>query len=125
MKRNRENRRQRQGAALLVCIFVITMTTVIVVAMFETETLQLTALRHTVDYQRAYFLASAGAHHALAELEADLSWRTGIPSTEFPSGSGSTYSATVADGADDTLVITAIGAANGVTRTIEITLEQY
>ena len=107
---------------LLVCIFVMAISTAIVVAVLETEMLQMTALRHTLDYERAYFLAGAGAHHALAELESDNDWRTGIPSTQFPGGSD-TYSATVADDVSGAIVITATGAAGGITRTVQVTVE--
>jgi hypothetical protein len=52
-------------------------------------------------------------------------WRTGIPSTEFPSGSGSgcTYSVTVVDGASNTIVVTSTGTAGGVSRYLTATLK--
>jgi Tfp pilus assembly protein PilX len=114
---------RRRGAALLVCIFVIAVSTAIVVAMLEDEMLQMTALRHTRDYERALFLAGAGAHHALAELEADNTWRTGIPSAQFPAGGSDTYSATVVDDVSGDIIVTAAGTAGGVTRTVQVTIE--
>jgi hypothetical protein len=112
----------RRGAALLICIFVMAVSTAIVVAVLETQMLQMTALRNTLDYERAYFLAGAGAHHALAELENDDTWRDGIPSTQFPSGGSDTYSATVVDDVSG-IVITATGTAGGVARTVQVTIE--
>ncbi len=113
----------RRGAALLVSIFVMCMTTLIAVAVLESERTQLTALRHTISYERALYLAGAGVHHALAELEVDTAWRTGVPSTEFPVGSGSTYSATVVDGVGGEVIITGIGVSGGVTRKVQVTVE--
>jgi hypothetical protein len=114
---------RRRGAALLVCIFVMAMTTVVVVAVLDSQMIQRTALRQTLNYEKALFLAGAGAHHALVELEIDDSWRTGIPSTEFPAGSGDTYAATVVDGTGGAVIITATGTAGGITRTLEVTIE--
>jgi hypothetical protein len=113
---------QARGAALLVCIFVMAMCTAVVVAVLETEMLQMTAVRHTLSYESALYLAGAGAHHALAELEADPAWRTGIPPTEFPSGSGNTYSVTVVDGGSG-VIVTGVGIAGGVTRKVQLTVE--
>jgi hypothetical protein len=112
-----------RGAALLVCIFVMAMCTAVVVAVLETEMLQMTAVRHTRSYEKALYLAGAGAHHALAELEADSTWRTGIPNTEFPAGSGDTYSATAADGGGGMVIVTGVGTAGGVTRKVQLTVE--
>ena len=113
----------RRGAALLVALFVLTMTTVLVVALFDTATLQLTALRNVGDYERAGYLAGAAAHHACAMLEANPAWRTGIPATEFPAGSGATYSATAVNGSGTTVIVTAVGTSGGVTRTLQITVD--
>jgi Tfp pilus assembly protein PilX len=112
-----------RGAALLVCIFVMVIVTAVVVAVLETQMIQMTALRHTIGHEQAQYLAGAGAHHALAELEAAPGWRTGIPATEFPAGSGATYSATAVDGGSGTVIVTGIGTADGVTRKVEVTVE--
>jgi Tfp pilus assembly protein PilX len=112
----------RRGAALLLCLMVMSIVTVLVVGVLQTETLQISALRNSMDYERALYLAGAGVHHAVAELEEDPNWTTGISSTEFPSGSGQTYSATVAAGSGDTLVITGVGSAGTVTRTLQVTV---
>jgi hypothetical protein len=109
--------------ALLVAIFVMTVTAAIVVLMLETQVSQMAALRHTAAYERANYLAAAATHHALAELEADPSWRTGIPSTEFPAGSGQTYSATVAAIDSSTVVVTATGNASNVARKLQVTVQ--
>ena len=123
MTRMPNHRSSRRGAALLVCIFVMAMTAAVVIAVLDTQMIQMTALRHTIDYERALYLAGAGVHAALAELEADSTWRTGIASTEFPAGSGATYSATVADDGSGMVIITGMGVAGGVTRKLQVTVE--
>jgi len=113
----------RRGAALLVCIFVVALTATIVVSMLEIETTEMAASRNTVYYEQALYAAGAAAHHALAELAADPSWRAGIATTEFPAGSGNTYSATIVNGVSGQVVITAVGTASGVTRRLQVTVQ--
>ncbi len=117
------NRGSRCGAALLICLFVMALTTALVVSILDGLTLQMTASRNTVYYEQALYLAGAAAHHALAELENNPNWRTGIPSTEFPSGSGNTYSATVGNGITGQVIVTTTGTAGSVTRKLQVTIE--
>ncbi len=115
----------RRATALLVCIFVMSITTLIVVSMIDTQTLQMKALRHTQDYERSLYLAGSAVHHAMAQLEEDpyLPPPFSVGPLEFPAGSGNTYEAqVVADGAD--LVITGTGIAGSVTRYVQVTLTQ-
>jgi len=98
------------------------MTSAIVVSMLDAEMLRLTALRNASNYDRALYLAGAAVHHALAELEADPTWRTGVSSSDFPAGSGGAYTASVADSATNTVVITADGTSGGVTRKLTVTV---
>jgi Tfp pilus assembly protein PilX len=116
-------REQRAGAALLVCVFVLALTAALVVSMLEIETTQMTASRNVAYHEQALFLAGAAAHHALAELETNPAWRTGIPSTEFPASSGRTYSATIVDGAPGHVIITGVGVVSAVTRRVQVTVE--
>src|SRR5687767_7486050 len=117
-------RRLRRGAAMMTALFVMTVSSVLVISIMDTETLQYSALRNTMDWDRARYLAEAGLQHALAELEADITWRTGISNTQFPAGSGNLYWATAADGANGTVVVTAWGQAGSVTRKLETTVKQ-
>jgi hypothetical protein len=110
---------------LLVCIFVMSITTVIVVSMVDTQMLQMTALRHTQEYERSLYLAGSAVHHAMARLEEDpdLPPPFGIGPIEFPAGSGNTYeSQVVADGVN--LQVTGTGIAGSVTRYVQVTLTQ-
>lgn len=119
---NLQQRPPRRGAALMVCLFTMVVCSVIVVAMLDATTLRLSSLRNSVDYERALYLAGAAVHESLAELEGNYGWRDGIPSTEFPAGSGNSYSATVADGGNDDVVITGYGVSGTVTRTLQVTV---
>ncbi|MGI8982621.1 MAG: pilus assembly PilX family protein [Pirellulaceae bacterium] len=117
-------RRLRRGAAMMTALFVMTVSSVLVISIMDTETLQYSALRNTMDWDRARYLAEAGLQHALAELEADITWRTGIGNTQFPAGSGNLYWATAANGANGTVVVTAWGQAGNVTRKLETMVKQ-
>lgn len=123
MRRRSSQRDRRRGAALLVCLFIVTVTAALVIGAWDRQTYQMTALRNTVCYEQALYLAGAGVHHALAELEADPAWRTGVPLTQFPTGSGNTYSATVVDSTGNTVVVTGTGTVAGVTRTLSATVD--
>jgi len=120
-----KRRSVRRATALLVCIFVMAITTVLVVSMIDTQTLQMTALRHTQQYERSLYLAGAAVHHALAQLEDDpnLSLPLSIGPIEFPTGSGNTYEALVTQN-DDELWITATGTSGSISRHVRVTVTQ-
>ncbi len=115
----------RRGVALLLVIFVMSLTTVLVVNMVDTQMLEMTALRHTERYERALYLAGAGAHHALAVMEysEDAYEDFTIGPIEFPAGSGNTYEAAAVE-SGSTIVITGTGTAGDTTRRVEVTVEQ-
>ncbi len=115
--------RSRRGMSLLVCLFILSIVSLLVLGMLDSATLNLSTARNTADYERAAYLAGAGVHHALAELEQNKNWRGVIPSTEFPSGSGRTYSSTIVDGAANEVIITGIGLSGGVARSLQVTVE--
>jgi len=109
---------------MMTALFVMAVTAVIVISIMDTETMEYSALRNTIQYDRARYLAEAGVAHSMAFLEQDFAWRDGIDSTEFPYGSGDTYSATVTDGPDSTVIITATGTSGRVTRRLQVTAKQ-
>ena len=120
--RIRINRRKpRQGFALLFSLFVISLITVMVLNILDTTTLELSALRNGMDYERSLYLANGGIHHAAALLEADSSWRGTVTDGSYPADD--TYSATAVDGADETVIVTSSGVAGNATRTIQATIE--
>ncbi len=112
----------RGGAALLFVLFIIFIVTVMVINVLDTTTLELSALRNSMNYNRAIHLANAGVHHAVALLEANSSWRGTITDGSYPGDD--TYSATAVDGADATrVVITSSGVAGDVTRRVQANIE--
>lgn len=113
----------RQGAALLLALFVMTLASTLVVATLDAHMMRYTAMRNTMDWDEARYLAEAGLNEAFARLEQDILWRDGIPSTEFPFASGFTYSATVRDASDGTITVTAVGSAGSFTRRIQATIK--
>ena len=117
-------RKPRRAAAILTALFVMTVSSTLVITMLDTQTLQYSALRNTIDWDRARYLAEAGMQHALAELEANIDWRIGVLPTTFPSGSTNSYSATVVDGAIGVVIVSATGTAGNITRRLQTTVKQ-
>ena len=112
---------RRSGVALLLCLFVLSLVSVWVVNMFQSATVYQSAVRNTIEYEQALYLANAGVHHAVAELESNLAWRGTVTAGSYPS-TGS-YSATAVNGATaGTVDITATGVASGATRRLQATV---
>jgi type II secretory pathway component PulK len=113
--------RRRNGIALLLCLFVLSIITVWTVNMYESASIYQSALRNTIEYEQALYLANAGVHHALAQLESDVSWRGTVSAGSYPA-SGS-YSATAVNGAAaGTVDVTSTGVAGGTTRRLSATI---
>jgi Tfp pilus assembly protein PilX len=107
----------------MTALFIMAVTTLIVLAILDTEMLQYAALKNTLDYERARYLAEAGIGHALAYLESDVTWRGTIGPVEFPAGSSNTYTARVTDGAKGTIEVVATGTSGGTTRRLYAVVE--
>ena len=118
----RSKRRQpHEGFALVFSLFIISLVTLMVVVILDAATLQLSALRNSMDYDRALYLANAGVSHAAALLEDNDTWRGTVSEGTYPADD--TYSATAVDGADETVVITSFGVAGSITRAVKATIE--
>jgi Tfp pilus assembly protein PilX len=117
----RKNHNPRHGAALLFCMFILTMITLMVVNVLDTTTMELSALRNSMDYERALYLANAGVHQIAATLEANSAWRGTITDGAYPSDN--TYSATAVNGPNSTVIVTSSGVAGDVTRRLHATFE--
>ena len=113
-------RRTTRGVALLVALFVIAVTSALVVAILDTQTTQWAAARNTADYERALYLAGAAVQHVLVQLESNYAWRGTITDGSYPADD--TYSGTAADGAGGDVTVTGIGVAGGATRTLQVTV---
>ncbi|RMF42690.1 MAG: hypothetical protein D6753_06930 [Planctomycetota bacterium] len=123
-KQRKNPRPPRRGAALLFAIFVMTVTSTLVIAIADSQTLRFSALRNTRDWDEARYLAEAGLHHALAQLEDNVDYRSKIGPVEFPAGSNHYYSAQLSDGPNGTVVIRAQGDAGQFTRVLFATVKQ-
>jgi Tfp pilus assembly protein PilX len=114
-------RATRDGIALLLCLFVLSIITVWTVNMYESASVYQSALRNTIEYEQALYLANAGVHHALAQLESNVTWRGTVTAGSYPA-SGS-YSATAVNGATaGTVDVTSTGVAGGATRRLSATI---
>jgi hypothetical protein len=102
-------------------LFVLSICTVWVVNIFQSATLYQSALRNTIEYEQALYLANAGVHHAVAELENNLAWRGTVTAGSYPANGS--YSATAANGVTPgTVDITSTGVAGGATRRLQSTV---
>jgi hypothetical protein len=111
----------RRAVALLMCLFVLSIVTVWLVEMLNSQTVYQSALRNTIEYEQALYLSNAGVHHATAELESNSAWRGTVTAGGYPA-SGS-YSASAVDGAaNGTVDITSVGVAGEVTRRLQATV---
>ncbi len=118
---NHKDRESRRGAALVFCMFILTMITLMVVNVLDTTTLELSALRNTLDYERALYLANAGVHHIAATIEADNSWRGTVTDGTYPADN--TYIAEAVDGPNSTIIVTSNGVAGDVSRNLQAIFE--
>ncbi len=120
-------RRPRRGVALMMALFVMVVCSMIVITILDTQTLQFSALRNTMEYDRARYLAESGVQHALAFLEEDYDLigidKYDIPWTNAPD-SDNQYMADLSEGAAlGTVVIAAQGRSGSFTRRLEITVK--
>ena len=111
----------RRGAALLVCLSIIFLVTLLVVNVLDTLTLELSSVRNNIDYERALYLANAGVHAVAAELEADPTWRGTLVDGAYPGND--TYSVTAVSGPSGTALVTSRGVSGSITRTIAATFQ--
>ena len=116
----RSGRCRRRGLTLLLCLCVITISSLAILGILNTQMAELSATRNTNDYERAMYLSGAGIHHALTEVEQLPTWRGTIPVTEFPPGSGATYTAVVADDLGGNVLVTSTGVSGSVTQKLEV-----
>jgi hypothetical protein len=124
MVRRYKNHKLRKGAALLMCLFLVFMTSSLVLNVVGTQTLQFAATRNTIQYDQALYWANAGVHHACAELIQDDSFR-GLVSDGVvpPSASPEGYEAIVADDGGGNLVVTSTGYSDTGERTVQATIQ--
>lgn len=105
----------------MICMFFIFLVTTLVVNVLDTMTVETSALRNSMDYERALYLANAGVHAAAAELEADVAWRGTLVDGAYPADDA--YSATAVDGDAGQVVVTSRGVSGSITRTVVATLQ--
>lgn len=111
----------RSGAALLFVMFVITFMTLMVINVLDTTTLDTSALRNTIDYERALLLANAGIHETAAQLEANSNWTGTITNGAYPAND--TYEAVTVSSSNRRVVVTSIGVSGDISRTVQAIIE--
>ncbi len=116
----------RRGAALMMALFVMMVCSMIVITILDTQTLQFSALRNTMDYDRARYLAESGIQHSLAFIEQDYDLigidKYDIPWTNAPDINNQ-YMADLSEGPGGTIIVSAQGRSGNFTRRLEITIK--
>lgn len=102
-------------------MFIVVFSALMVTAILDSTTLELAALRNTMDYERALYLANAGVHEVTALLETDVTWRGVVTDGAYPSDN--TYTATAVDGMNNTILVTSTGVAGDVSRNLQAIIE--
>jgi Tfp pilus assembly protein PilX len=117
----RKRRVPKNGIALLICLFVLSLVTVWTVDMLESASVYQSAQRNSIEYEQALYQANAGVQHVLYQLESDVTWRGTATAGGYPA-SGS-YSATAVNGATSgTVDVTSAGVAGATTRRVQATI---
>lgn len=111
----------RKGAALLFCIFIIAFMTLMVVNVLDATTLETSALRNSMDYERALYLANAGVHEVAAQLEANSTWTGTITDGSYPADD--TYQAIATSASNFTVEVTSTGVSGEIRRTVQALIE--
>lgn len=110
----------------MMALFVMMVCSMIVITILDTQTLQLSALRNTIDYDRARYLAESGLQHSLAFIEQDYDLididKYDIPWTNAPD-SNNQYTSDLSEGPGGTIIISAQGRSGNFTRRLEITIK--
>lgn len=120
----RQRPKRRKGMALLMCLMLIFMVSVLVLNVVHTETLQFSMTRHSIEYEQALYWAHAGVHDVCSELVLDDTWRgTTTDGTLPPASSPAGYSATAVDDGTGNVVVTSVGYSGQGHRTVSATIE--
>ena len=123
---NHRARRQRRAAALLIVLFLMAITAPILCMMLDTQTTHIRCIHNDIEMKTALYIAQAGVHDAMAQLLADSAWRAGFTNKAFPIGLGHTYTVTLANAANNQIIITSTArTAQGHTKTVVATVTGF
>ena len=126
----------RRGAALILAVVVAALCVLLTVGLLDAARLRARAVTNTRDHELCRYAAEAGLHRGLAELERDITWRTGVSGVPFPrnlaalglSSRTATYAVTAADGPDGTVLVRATATLatprGSFTRVLTATVKQ-
>ena len=110
----------------MMALFVMMVCSMIVITILDTQTLQFSALRNTMDYDRARYLAESGIQHSLAFIEQDYDLigidKYDIPWTNAPDNNNQ-YMADLTEGPGGTIIVSATGRSGNFSRRLEITIK--
>jgi len=117
-------RKHENGVALLISLFVLFISSVLIVAFLDSLTTDLQITKNQASAIKATYIAEAGLEDSLYELKQDSHWDTGFVNKTFPDGSGSSYTVTIDNSGYPDITITSTATlASGYQRTITATVE--
>jgi len=117
-------KKQESGVALIISLFVLFLTSVLIVAFLESLTTDLQITKNHSSELEATYIAEAGVEDALYELKQDSSWNAGFTDKLFPEDSSSSYTVTIDDSSYPEITITSTATlASGYQRTLSATVE--
>jgi Tfp pilus assembly protein PilX len=109
-------KREHNGAALLIVVFLASLMSVLVIGMLQINTEELQLMRNQINAAESLATAEAGLNHALSEIRADSGWDTGFTGTSFNGGS---YTVTVSGNPPDLTLESTGTSAQGFETRIE------
>src|SRR4030042_2029352 len=117
--KRKDSKVRASGAVLVMIVFVIAVTSAIVIGILEINTEEIQLMQNHVYAAKALATAEAGLNDALAQLLADADWDAGFADKPFDGGS---YSVDVnaptirATGTTSQGFVAAVGAGGGVSQ---------
>ena len=119
-----KNKKRESGVALIISLFVLFLSSVLVVAFLDSLTTDMQITKNQSSMIEATYIAEAGIEDALYELKQDSGWDVGFTEKTFPDGSGSVYTVTIDNSSYPQISITSTAVLEaGFQRTMTATVE--
>lgn len=115
---------QERGSAMLITLVVMLLVSTAALMAVKKSTTDMTMSYNQIHEEQAFYVAEAGAKQAVAQLDANTSWKTGYSNEQFGEGY---YWVNILDsndvsGLDDTMLVVSRGEANRAVAEVEISL---
>lgn len=112
----RRHLRKRRGIALLLCIFVAAVTSILLLGILESQRIEMQTVTNVVESERANFMAEAAIHEIKSRLLTSSAWRGKTGWRRIPGDAMSTFHGSVRDVSGGKVEITGIGRVGEITK---------